>query len=321
MSNQLFESIYENLSIPVLACRNVGVLPVVYMNKAAKLAFEPTYSVDKMRGTQFIKGLVEMLRFPQYEDIAEFEQLRTSTGQVSGFHTRVLSYQGDVLPVALFGNHTVVADREYFFLYILETGHSARYEESSYEILTRILGMVNHGADLDKTIDMILSIIGRHVKVGRVYVFEDVSEEYTSNTYEWCADGVPPAINELQMLRKADYQYDAIVKPGGMIITDDTAKLPEKDREILARQGIRAIAILPLFHLGKPLGYVGFDDCTRTRHWSRNEILLLEDTAKILSSLLTRRDAEQKTLLALQALRTVMDNLVFFIYMWYPEIY
>lgn len=321
MSNQLFESIYENLSIPVLACRNVGVLPVVYMNKAAKLAFEPTYSVDKMRGTQFIKGLVDMLRFPQYEDIAEFEQLRLGTGQVNGFHTRVLSYQGDVLPVALFGNHTVVSGKEYFFLYILETGHSAQYQESSYEMLTRLLGIINHGPDLNETINMVLSIVGRHVKVSRVYVFEDVSEECTSNTYEWCADAVTPAIGDLQMLRKADYQYDEIVKPGGMIITDDTAKLPESDREILAKQGIRAIAILPLFHLDKALGFVGFDDCRRTRHWTRNEILLLEDAAKILSSLLTRRNAERKTRLALQALRTVMDNLEEFIYISDPETY
>ncbi len=98
--------------------------------------------------------------------------------------------------------------------------------------------------------------------MSRVYIFEPVQEDTTRNTYEWCAPGVEPMIQNLQELKMSDYDYSGIIR-GGLYVADDISELPENDAAILAAQNIQAIAIVPMTIAGTPLGYVGFDDCEK----------------------------------------------------------
>ena len=51
----------------------------------------------------------------------------------------------------------------------------------------------------DEQIDEFIRYLGRHIGADRIYIFEDCPKKnITKNTYEWCADGVKPEIDNLQ---------------------------------------------------------------------------------------------------------------------------
>lgn len=51
----------------------------------------------------------------------------------------------------------------------------------------------------DEQIDEFIRYLGRHIGADRIYIFEDCQKKnITKNTYEWCADGVKPEIDNLQ---------------------------------------------------------------------------------------------------------------------------
>lgn len=63
--------------------------------------------------------------------------------------------------------------------------------------------------------------------MSRLYIFEPVQEDTTRNTYEWCAPGVEPMIQNLQELKMSDYDYSGIIR-GGLYVADDISELPGK---------------------------------------------------------------------------------------------
>ena len=49
----------------------------------------------------------------------------------------------------------------------------------------------------DEQIKEFIGFLGKHIGSDRVYIFEDCDERHgTDNTYEWCANGVRPEIEE-----------------------------------------------------------------------------------------------------------------------------
>ena len=308
MSKQWFSEIYDKLQVPVIVCRKDAGMPLVYLNAEAKLLVAPTLSVEEMRGRPLPAALEEVVRFQSREKFMAFESALRDSGSVGEVDINILSYQGDVVPVRLFANAAAFPDGEYFVIYL---GKSTRLEveKGAKDFLNRILNASHRISDVDKAIQHILQLTGDYARVSRAYIFEDIAPTATRNTYEWCARGIEPAIQDLQQLEKASYNYDAIMNSGGMLITSDTRDLPDSDREILEAQGIKSLAILPLYHYDDPLGYIGFDDCERNRKWTREEIQLLRNVASVISSLINRRNAERDSQRRQEIFRTVIDNL------------
>ena len=51
----------------------------------------------------------------------------------------------------------------------------------------------------DEQINEFIGFFGKHIGSDRIYIFEDCPKKnITKNTYEWCADGVKPEIDNLQ---------------------------------------------------------------------------------------------------------------------------
>lgn len=67
------------------------------------------------------------------------------------------------------------------------------------------------------------SVFGKEIGADRIYIFEDSQKEnITNNTYEWCADGVKPEIDNLQELSMdvIKWWYDCFEKGENIIIRD-----------------------------------------------------------------------------------------------------
>lgn len=115
-----------------------------------------------------------------------------------------------------------------------------------------------------QTLDEILTHLGKWYKADRAYIFEDDPAKGTSsNTYEWCAKGVIPEIDNLQDLDLSEVkETEEMIKNGEFVIHSLEDEL-EKDSplyKILAPQDIHSIILVPLMLGNQAVGYIGVDN-------------------------------------------------------------
>lgn len=317
-----FASAYKTLQMPVVVCRDEPDFPEVYANPGARLLLYPTGTTEALkRGEDGVQAPGRYLRFRSEEARQHaFTQLK-ATGHVDRLKVELEDELGAVMRVTLSANLQEVAGESYLVFYIMEV-----YEQEGLSVVdvNNFLSVAFHiayqNAGVDETIQRILGYTGSFLSVDRVYIFEETSPTLTSNTYEWCAPGIPPEKENLQSLAKEDYNYDAIVQ-GGMYITDDVCDLPEGDRDILEAQGIKSLAILPLLDGDHALGYIGLDDCKQCRQWSSMEVAMLKSISSIILTLLTRRNSDNRVARSLNILQRITDSSDNAVYVNDPETY
>ena len=77
-------------------------------------------------------------------------------------------------------------------------GNASYYYARSETILNECMQEIFSTANAEKSIDRMLSYIGKTFSCDRAYIFEISGSMMMSNTYEWCADGVVPQRELLQ---------------------------------------------------------------------------------------------------------------------------
>ena len=165
--------------------------------------------------------------------------------------------------------------------------------------------------DIDTSVNELLGFIGEKTNVSRVYVFENSDDNrFCNNTYEWCNRGISP---EIQNLQHISYETDI---PGyadnfdeeGLFYCPDVALLPKNVYDIVAPQGIKAMLHCAIRENGVFRGYIGFDDCTEPRLWTKEQIDLLLFFSESLSVFLLRQRRQEKLKRQAEEMRFILDN-------------
>ena len=139
---------------------------------------------------------------------------------------------------------------------------------------------------MDQVITSALCKAGEFVGADRAYRFVyDIKKQTTSNTHEWCADGIDPEIANLQ-----DIPVDAM----RLWMTAHEAGLPffvrnvqdfpvgHSLRNILEPQGIKSLVTIPLMVDETCIGFIGFDAVRKERLWTDVDLTLLRLLADLL---------------------------------------
>ena len=142
--------------------------------------------------------------------------------------------------------------------------------------------------DLDKA----LAVTGGFVAADRAYVFEyDFDEGTCSNTYEWCAEGMSPQIENLKNIPLEQIpEWVAEHKAGRETYVPDVQALSRDDplRHILEPQGIKSLLTLPLIDGFRLRGFVGFDSVRSIHVYSEHERNVLRFLAELLVNVNSR---------------------------------
>lgn len=308
MTVDFFEKTFKNLQMPVIVCENTETYPLVFANTSARLLCNPLITIDKLKNKDKEEYLDDFLRFQKKETRETFLTSLTSMGAVTGYKASLLTVDDEPFTVYISSNIVSVDNRDYFVIYANESdgGGKLTYVDVDNTIATAFqIAYQTH--DNDEAINKILGIVGTYVDVSRVYIFEETSPTMTSNTYEWCNEGITPEIHNLEVLPKEDYNYNEIVE-SGMYVTDDVRDLPDMDREILEAQGIKSLAIITMYGPDKPVGYVGFDDNINYRKWGKAELQLLKGISSLLVSLILKRNAIRQMQRGSELIQIIMDK-------------
>jgi DNA-binding transcriptional LysR family regulator len=141
-----------------------------------------------------------------------------------------------------------------------------------------------------------LERVAKSAYASRAYIFRYDWERCTmSNTYEWCADGVTPEIQNLQDIQNALFpEWIEAHRKGSPVYIGRVSDL-QKDsalREILESQGISSLVTVPVWTVGECKGFIGFDAIDAEASWSDVDIGLLVSFAKIIGSICLDRSGQ-----------------------------
>lgn len=155
--------------------------------------------------------------------------------------------------------------------------------------------------DLEKNVLRSLEQLSHFVEADRAYIFEYNFEEGTaSNTYEWCAEGVSPEIDNLQGM-PMEYIPHWVEKHQkreifGVTVVEDLEEGPLKD--VLIPQGIKTLVTFPMLYQKELLGFVGFDWVREVHPYSETELQLLLVYAEMLVNIRRKSMLERSLLKA-----------------------
>ncbi len=171
------------------------------------------------------------------------------------------------------------------------------FEQKITQISRDFINLPRHR--IDNGIERALATIGEFAHVDRSYIFL-LSEdgEYFSNTHEWCALGVESVKDQLQNRKATDASWTiARLRQNKNINFPSLDAIPKEaafEREELNSQGIKAVAIVPLFYEGSLKGFLGFDSTRKEKTWLEEDISLLRTAGDIIINALEKKSYEER---------------------------
>lgn len=149
-------------------------------------------------------------------------------------------------------------------------------------------GFVNvSSSDFDALVDAALTRVGEFAGVDRAYVFEFSGDDMT-NTFEWCAPGVPHHKQDFDGVPIS--QYPALTR---RILAGVPVHLPDvhqsrdigiDEKRLLERGGIKSLLCVPMAVAGRTVGLLGFDSIRGVKEWTEADIALLRMVADIVAN-------------------------------------
>lgn len=169
-------------------------------------------------------------------------------------------------------------------------------------ILLDCIRELYHNNDLLSAITNVLEQTAKLFFAERGYVFL-LHEDKFSNICEWCMEGVAPQINILQNLPQDNYPgFINMLNTQESVIISDVKNLKSTmptEYELLRRQTIDSLILIPLQKKGEIIGFIGLDNLTINS--SQNAVPYLQ-TLQYFITLSMQRDEDEKNLYSLSYL-------------------
>ncbi len=266
-----------------------GYTPEEFINKEDLLfdLVHPHYE-------RYYKQAIEML--PHNEENKLEYKIITAQGKtkwISNDHHLIIDDKG--LPVRIDGVINDITDKK-------NQEETIRQQINMQDIIISISSTYIN-IELDKVKDAInysLRDLGQFVGADRAYIFDyDFDKNTTSNTYEWCEEGITPEIQNLQDV-PLEYipQWVNKHKKGESLYIQDVSSLPDDGpygvKSILEPQGVKSIITLPMISKGILVGFVGFDSVKKHHQYSLKEITMLLIFAQMLVNVRERIASDKK---------------------------
>ena len=167
---------------------------------------------------------------------------------------------------------------------------------------------------IDEHINEALRALGEFAGVDRSYVFlySDHGARM-SNTHEWCATGISPAMSRLQDLDVGVFPwFSERIKRHEIVYVPQVMDLPpeaDREREEWEAESIQSLICVPMICGGSLVGFVGFDSVRVAKPWPDDIVALLRISGEILANALQRKWAEERLSLLSSAIEQSTDGI------------
>lgn len=177
-------------------------------------------------------------------------------------------------------------------------------------LFIKVLQILQLEPDIPTAMNMALAEIGRYTGVDRLATWENHLDGVTYGcTYEWCNDGIEPAIDYLRsMTIEAGKPWFDMFEDNNIICTSDIYSLDPFITQMLEVQGVKAIAVFPLSQLGVHFGFLSFNFCWN-KQWDEKDVELMSQISQIVSTATKRWQVEVSLQQSQRTMQKVLDNI------------
>lgn len=145
----------------------------------------------------------------------------------------------------------------------------------------------------------VMERVGKAWSLDRVRVIQRLSTECMTNvTHEWVTAGTESAgIDCPHPIEDVPDWRDCLAR-GEQIRIDDVSIFPKGNISGLNEQGVRSLLVLPITVHDSVVAWMSFEQCSRLRTWTDEEIRILEVIAGLVARAIAReRELEERALL------------------------
>lgn len=137
-------------------------------------------------------------------------------------------------------------------------------------------------------------IMGKATKADHLFYYEnDFETNLFSQKFKWAKEGIPLQITKLQPFTHENIKEIISQAKNKRYFKSIIRNLKDSFfKELMIANGIKSILILPIFIKDEFSGFIGFDDCSKEKKWSEDEINILQTLANNISSALERNRNE-----------------------------
>jgi PAS domain S-box-containing protein len=155
------------------------------------------------------------------------------------------------------------------------------------------------------------SLIGKVAKVDHMFYYEkDFETNMISQKYKWTREGIEHQITPLAKFTEENFKEITEKAKEKKIINKLTRKLDDGFlKTLLTNNKILSILIMPLYINDVFTGFIGFDDCTKERKWSDEEIYIFQTLANNISSALERNGNYAKIIESEEKFKLIANNI------------
>jgi PAS domain S-box-containing protein len=273
---------------------------IQYVNEVFSKAFQQTFGTELKVGRNIIEALPD-----KYCSIWKERYDRAFLNEHFLFEDKVeagpqtiyievamnpIIVDGKVEGVSLYGKD--VTDKK---LAQIQLQYQADLRKLLVELSSSFINLpVN---EIEPAIYNSLSRIGEFVGADRAYVFDyDFKSKTSSNTLEWCREGINKQIDNLQNVPIVNYsEWVEHHRNGELVKVADVSKVTDPAlKSLMESQGIKSLLTLPMMIEKECLGFVGFDSVRYFHDYTDYEHQLLQVYAQTLVNARERLEKEKR---------------------------
>lgn len=182
-----------------------------------------------------------------------------------------------------------------------EMGESLRRIEAFAEIVQ----LLDNDNTIELVLQQVLKLAGGYLNVSSAQIFRpnQKEENRVDLIVEWVNKGIASIFEQTYNLERPPILYSD--RP--MVISTGT-NLSQAEIDFFNRMHLKAIITAPIMINAAVGMYVSFCECQNTRQWKVDEIKFINDTVKIIQSILTRRIQKNSLASSYEAMEAILDN-------------
>ncbi|MEX2274480.1 MAG: PAS domain-containing protein [Actinomycetota bacterium] len=161
----------------------------------------------------------------------------------------------------------------------------------------------------------VLARFGEATAASRVYIYENMDvgmELAAARRYEWLAPEIEPSIPappEAPRPYLPEFERWLAVLGRGDPLHGTRETFPPLERPELEQDGVRSLAVVPVFVDDDWWGFLGFEDCVEERQWTQLELEALRAAADILGTAIGRQRAGLQLAQTERQFRTLVEQI------------
>jgi PAS domain S-box-containing protein len=318
-TNQKLESVFNEMSDVVWSLK-LPELEVLFVTPSIEF-------ILNIKTDDFVKDVSSWHKIILQQDEHVIDEIKNSIIKNGEFTAkyRIKTPSGDIkwiknkgkLIYDQYGNPIridgVITDRTRQYLAQETLDQELKLQEVLIDIASTYINL--DPKDVENTINQSLEKMGLFVSSDRAYIFDyDFENGTTSNTYEWCNEGIEPEIQNLQNVPNELFpQWIEQHQLGNAFYIKDVEALEDETEDglksILMPQGIKSLIAIPMLDGNELIGFVGFDSVKKTHYYSEKEKRLLFLFGQMLINIRNRQKWDNQLRLQEEKYRNIIANM------------